>query len=68
MCALYLLSDLILRKSSLNINRFRNEINAIIPIYALKLCFVIWKIDIDTQKIDDSAFITYRMIIIVFLF
>lgn len=34
-----------------------------ISTYTLKLGFVIRKIDIGTQKIDSSIFITYKMVI-----
>lgn len=47
--------------------KFGSEINAMTLVYIKKLGFVIWKIDIDDQKIDDSALMTYYMAIVRFL-
>ena len=42
---------------------FDSEVNAIIPAYAKKLGFRTWKIDVETQKIDESSLNRFRMVI-----
>ncbi len=45
---------------------FGSEINLIISAYIAKFSLVIWKTDVDTQKIDGLPLVTYEMMLIDF--
>lgn len=64
--ALYIYYWIYFWKSKGNIKvliNFGNEVNIINPAYIKKLDFHIWKIDINTQKIDGSSLTIYKIVI-----
>lgn len=47
---------------------FDSKVNIIISTYVLKLGFIIWKTNVETQKINKSLLKIYNIIIISFKF